>query len=247
MKYHSKSLFLSIIIHLLLLGMFVYVYMISVKTVPASQEKRICVNLKCIKKVEPKSVEQKSVQKVEKKKVVEHKKVEKKPVKKVPKKVVKKELPVKKPKKIPHKSPKKEEPKKVLKPAQEQTHSNVVTKKKEISSQPKVDTVHTQKCTTPTKESLENIYIKNNLDKIATLIHDNLYYPRRARKRGIEGVVVVRFHLQKDGSVKGAKIITSEQEILSRAALKTINELSGEFPKPVEELTLTVPIHYQLD
>ena len=239
MKYHSKSLLLSIFIHLLLLGMFIYVYMLSVKTVPASQEKRICVNLKCIKKVEPKSIE--------KKKVLEHKKVEKKPVKKVSKKVPKKELPVKKAKKTLHQSPKKEEPKKVIKPAQEQTRSSVVTKKKEISSQPKVDTVHTQKCMTPTKESLENIYIKNNLDKIATLIHDNLYYPRRARKRGIEGVVVVRFHLHKDGTVKSAHIITSEQEILSRAALKTINELSGEFPKPAEELTLTVPIHYQLD
>ena len=240
MKYHSKSLFLSIIIHLLLLGMFLAIYMMNVKTVPSSQEKRVCVNLKCIKKVEPKSVE--------KKKVPEHKKVAKKPVKKVPKKVVKKELPVKKPKKIPHKSPKKEEPKKVIKPAKEQTRSNVVTKKKEISSQTKVvDTVHVQKCISPKKESLENIYIKNNLDKIATLIHDNLYYPRRARKRGIEGVVVVRFHLHKDGTVKSAHIITSEQEILSRAALKTINELSGEFPKPAEELTLTVPIHYQLD
>jgi protein TonB len=58
--------------------------------------------------------------------------------------------------------------------------------------------------------------------------------------------VVVKFTLQKDAQVTDIKIISSQNDILSRGARKTLENLSGEFPRPEEALTLTVPISYSL-
>ena len=67
-----------------------------------------------------------------------------------------------------------------------------------------------------------------------------------ARKRGITGMVSVKFTLCKDGKVNDIEITDSSSDILSRAALKTIEELSGKFPKPGVNITLTLPIEYNL-
>lgn len=237
MKYHSKSLFLSIIIHLFLLGVFVFVYSVTLKTFSTTKEERVCVRLNCIKK------EAKQKQTTQKRK-----KVEKKVQKRKASKDQSKKKPITHPKKIEHKKFVKTVPKKRV--AEVETMPKAVSKKplkpvKQKKSSPTKSEM--KKCKITKQKSNEEIYVKNNLDKIAALIHENLYYPRRARKRGIEGVVVVSFHLTKEGDVTAAKIISAKQSILGRAALRTINELSGEFPKPSEELTLTVPIHYKLD
>lgn len=92
----------------------------------------------------------------------------------------------------------------------------------------------------------EQEYMDENIKKIVKLLSENLYYPRSARKRGIVGKVVVKFSLAHDATVSSVEIISSKSEILSRAAIKTIEDLSGDFPKPHEELVLHVPINYEL-
>jgi len=89
-------------------------------------------------------------------------------------------------------------------------------------------------------------YLEKNIIKIRQLISDNLYYPRSARKRGKVGEVIVKFKLLKDGTVKYIEVVSSKSDILSRAAKKTIQNLSGEFPKPKEDLVIKVPIAYKL-
>ncbi|MFK5938916.1 MAG: energy transducer TonB [Sulfurimonas sp.] len=89
-------------------------------------------------------------------------------------------------------------------------------------------------------------YINDNLAKISLLLSDNLYYPRRARKRGIVGKVILKFNILQDGSVNAVKIISSNSEILSKAATKTIKNLSGKFPKPNQKLSIQIPIEYKL-
>jgi protein TonB len=95
-------------------------------------------------------------------------------------------------------------------------------------------------------ESSEDRYKNKYLAEIAKLLQENLYYPRRVRKRGIEGKVIVKFTLTQDVEVINSEILLSSDEILSRGALRTLENLSGEFPKPDEKLTLTVPISYSL-
>lgn len=97
------------------------------------------------------------------------------------------------------------------------------------------------------KEEPSEEYLKINTQKIAQLLKENLYYPISARKRNISGLVVVKFTLGIDARVYDIKIAESKSDILSRAAIKTIEDLSLKFPKPKEEIVLSVPINYTLN
>lgn len=97
------------------------------------------------------------------------------------------------------------------------------------------------------QDNTKDEYIKLNTQKISALIRDNLYYPMAARKRNITGRVSIKFTLGVDAKVYNIKIVDSSSDILSRAAIKTIEELSGKFPKPKQEITLSLPIDYSLN
>jgi protein TonB len=97
------------------------------------------------------------------------------------------------------------------------------------------------------QETPEDEYIKVNTQKIAQLIQENLSYPISARRKGITGLVVVKFYLSVDAKVSNIKIVESSSEVLSRAAIKTIEDLSEKFPKPDKEVNLSVPINYSLN
>ncbi len=216
------------------------------------EEKKVCVKLSCV-------VEKKPV--IQKKAVVKPK-VKPKPKPK-PKPLIKKKIKKPKPK---HKPKPKPKPKKhkvlkqvpvVMPPKKKETIKPIEpeVKKQEIKNEPEilpeqkiekvVENVTTSSQTT-TKEQILQEYYKNNLAKIAQLLQDNLYYPRSARKRGIVGQVIVKFRLATDTKAYDIEIISSNSKILSRAAKKTIKNLSGKFPKPKEELILKVPIDYKL-
>lgn len=89
-------------------------------------------------------------------------------------------------------------------------------------------------------------YVQLNTQEISTLLKENLYYPRSARKRGIVGKIIVKFTLGLDAKVFNISVVKSNSKILSRAAIKTIESLSEKFPKPKKEIILSVPISYSL-
>lgn len=99
----------------------------------------------------------------------------------------------------------------------------------------------------PQEVPIADEYVEINMQKISQLLKENLYYPMSARKRNITGSVKVSFTLGVDAKVYNIKIVESESDILSRAAIKTIEDLSTKFPKPTKELTLSVPINYNLN
>ena len=96
------------------------------------------------------------------------------------------------------------------------------------------------------EKTTQEIYINNHIQEISQLLSENLYYPRRARKRGIVGEVIVKFTLSKNAIVSDIHIKKSQSELLSRAAKKTIQNLSGKFPRPEEVIVLQVPIVFRL-
>ena len=200
------------------------------------EEKKVCVKLSCL---------------VEKKPIIQ-KPIIKKPQKSKIKKL--KPMPKPKPKKVkivktvPVVMPVKKE--KIIEPEPEVKE---VKKEPEIVPQEPIEEAATQEVAEEVEEDphamqeqLVKDYLDENTAKIRQLINDNLYYPRSARKRGKVGEVIVRFKLLKDATVQEVEVISSKSEILSRAAKKTINSLSGEFPKPKEELVIKVPIDYRL-
>jgi len=101
--------------------------------------------------------------------------------------------------------------------------------------------------------SPEDAYIEAHLAEIMALLRENLYYPRMARKRHIEGKVTVRFELLENGAIENITVIEAEREILARSreilarsAVTTIERLEGKFPLPSQRLVLNVPIMYKL-
>lgn len=233
---HSKSLFLSLLIHSILFATLFTAYVFITQKKEMSEEKRLCVNLKTIHtyhtQVQTQPVKQ-DVPNVKKKAI--HKKVRKP----IPKKHKSVPTSKPKPKPLPAVVPEQKKQKKEDKEKLPHNESHEVHEKHEMV-----------KKATPQKECEKphdkDSYVDNNIAQIAQLIQENLYYPRRARRRGIEGVVKVKFFLHKDATVSQVSVIASNSAILSRSAIKTITDLSGSFPKPSNELTLTVPISYSL-
>lgn len=96
------------------------------------------------------------------------------------------------------------------------------------------------------EEKAAQAYVNDNMKEIVKLLQENLYYPRRARELEITDEVKVKFIIDTKGEVKSAQIVSSKSDLLSHAALKTINDISGKFPKPKENLVITLPINYSL-
>jgi protein TonB len=244
MKYHAQSLFLSLLVHAAILALLVYSYLSVAPQLFPQKEKRICVNLCTITKAEKpvqkqtpaviKKQEHKELQKdvVAHKKRVHTKRAPKKSVQKKAHKVTKQKV-----LQAEAKAPQKNLPATAV----TSEHKELPKSTLPVQTQP-VKRVKKQEC----KKS-ETLFVEQNIPKITQLIRDNLYYPRRARKRGIEGTVIVKFLLDKEGKVSNIEIISANAAILGRASVKTISELSGKFPKPTAPLTLKVPIRYKLD
>ena len=92
----------------------------------------------------------------------------------------------------------------------------------------------------------EQRYFEQHVAEISRLLQENLYYPRMARKRGITGEVIVAFELLQNGEARSIVVRSGDRSVLNKAAIETIERLSGEFPRPDRPLTLNVPIRYQL-
>lgn len=224
MKRHLSSLSLAIIVHVIIMALlFTSYYYIASSESEQKEEQCMCMKLANVQ--EP--------QEMKKKKLVP-KKLEKKVFKKPKKKKIEKPQEIKKQKTIEVKE-------------EEIIEEEVLEKTTEEVVEQVIEKV-VEKAVTPSKieKSPEKKYIDENLDKIIQLLQENLYYPRSARKRGIVGEVIVQFTLLEDASVHDIIIVESEREILSRAAQRTIENLSGEFPKPKEKMILHIPIMYSL-
>jgi len=217
-------------IHLVLLMLVFY----SWKKMPSFEEEKIqeniSVKLCCVVEKKP---EVKVMQKPTPLRKEEIKKV-------VPKEVVKKVIVIKK-----------EVPQLVAPVVKEKVELVLEQKKEEVQEAVKesqaTEAESDQKEIPHAKEvTIAQEYVNEHIKRLVRLLQENLYYPRSARKRGIEGSVTVRFVLKKDATVDSIEVLSSNSEILSRAAVQTIENLSGKFPRPKEELVLNVPIKYDL-
>lgn len=242
---HSKSLFASIILHSIL----ILVLIVAYKNWPQEEEKEekkiVSLKMAYIAAEKPPVAAPKVVPPPPK--IIEKPKPKpkKEPEKKIVKKVVKKKE-VQKPKPQKKKIPVTfEAPKEII--------EEVVVQEKPKPVQQFTDHVPQEifieeAIETPQEKAfrIEKDYLNEHLQEIGRLLRENLYYPRSARKRGITGEVTVKFKLLKNGEIEYTKVINSKSKILTKAAIKTIEDLSGEFPKPKEDLVLHVPINYSL-
>ncbi|MBI3592893.1 MAG: energy transducer TonB [Nitrospirae bacterium] len=93
----------------------------------------------------------------------------------------------------------------------------------------------------------EDRYVKVNFAYIRDIIQKNIAYPHMARKRGLEGKVVVSFTVCADGEVQDITITESSSfEILDKSAVEAVRKASP-FPKPPLKATLIIPVVYKLN
>lgn len=252
---HSSSFFISIVIHLVLLLGAYFAWNSYSETKEEYKKESVSLQL-CKVKYEKETLNQKK----------EPKKIEqpKKPVEpKIQKKIAEAPKPKPELKPIPKPIPPKKEiaVEKAVPKVQEVQKSKVVEEVKTeeekvqdlLPRAPKiVETEPKKEVAEPKSQQSRHVdatekYLKVNTQKISELIRENLYYPMAARKRNITGRVSIKFTLCSNGEVNDIKIIDSSSDILSRAAIRTIKELSGKFPKSGVNITLTLPIDYSLN
>ena len=76
-------------------------------------------------------------------------------------------------------------------------------------------------------------------------IADNTSYPRDAKEKNIQGKVVVRFVVEKDGTVSDVAVIKSAEPSLDAAAVKVVESLP-KFETPAKIKGLPVKVHYMV-
>ena len=257
-----NSFLISIFIHLLLLFSIFYIWNSFLDTKSVETPKKVCLKLSQLEQKETQEPKKTVKKDVEAKKIIEPKSEPLKVPHRVKEKSIEKKEVVE-----PKKTVKKNVEKKIIEPKKElivkepfkeleQTAEKIDIKP--IYKEPKPDTKKIQKLpqTTPQvqkkdfkqeQKELTQEYIELNIQKITELLRENLNYPRSARKRNITGCVSVKFTLKVDSKAYNIKIIDSNSDILSRGAIKTIENLSGKFPKPKTDINLIVPITYTLN
>jgi periplasmic protein TonB len=231
---HSSSFFISLLVHTIFIFALFSIFEELAYKNTMEEKKYLSIEL-C--KVSHENQNQHQKQTTQKK--IEDKKIIKKELPKV--KQVKRELPKVKP--IKKELLKVKPVKKEIKKPQE----NPLSVDKPIVAQVKSQITIKEESDEEKNTRLQQEYIDKNIQKIRELIVENLYYPLRAKRQGIVGKVIVKFHLSKDSNVNGINVVSSDNEILSRAAIKTIENLSNKFPSPQNEITLHVPIIYKLN
>lgn len=89
-------------------------------------------------------------------------------------------------------------------------------------------------------------YVKQHFAYIKERIEKEFVYPRIARRRGLEGKVIVSFVICEDGTVHGVKIKESSgHKILDDNAIACVNK-AAPFPPPPTRAELVFPITYKL-
>ena len=258
MKSHkTRSLFYSVIVHalfvLLLFGLG-WVFTEKVKKVSAVKPTVVMLSqvvsssdLPATKRP-PEKVVKPPQEILKKSKKIKYKSVKKKPRPLKKKPVVKKKVPLKKPPKTEEKVI---EPKEVVEKVPE-VKKRLPKDESELIVTPDAPVVLSKVAKkeiakpATSQRTPENIYVKAHISEIMALLRKNLYYPRMARKRHMQGKVMVRFELLTDGSIRNITILEAKRELLGKAAVMTIERLAGKFPLPSETLVLHVPIMYQL-
>lgn len=95
--------------------------------------------------------------------------------------------------------------------------------------------------------AVEDGYVKVNFTYIRDIIQKNIVYPHTARKRGLEGKVIVSFIVCADGEAQDIVITESSGfEILDKSAVEAVRKASP-FPKASVKAALRIPVVYKLN
>lgn len=241
-RYKNSYLHIAVVgsfaIHLLIALSF-----LSVKADTFSETKQLQMIQMSILKPEPKKVEKKEpvVQKEVKKEIVIPPKPKINP--QIKKKIIQKKIVQQK---VTH-LPKRVKQEQKLPPLKQE----VVEQPKEVPQQAPVQIVQTPPRPSKIQETVavNTDILSSYLAEVREQIQNNLYYPYRAKRLGLEGQTVVSFLITKDGEVdkKSLKIIhSSGNKILDQSALESILQAAPFGKVPQRALHINIPVVFRL-
>lgn len=114
--------------------------------------------------------------------------------------------------------------------------------------------MNVQEGSAQTEEVLEEVDVMpvpaGGMQGLMTFMGENLKYPKQAREKGIEGVVVVSFVVQKDGSISNAEIIRGIGAGCDEEAMRVVkafpNWTPGEKDGKKVNTKMNLPVKYKL-
>jgi protein TonB len=91
---------------------------------------------------------------------------------------------------------------------------------------------------------------KCSIEKMNTFIYDNLRYPKIAKENGVEGTVVVRFAVEKDGSLSNPEVVRDIGAQCGAEALRIVKSMPKWNPgkqrgRPVR-VQFNLPVKFKL-
>ena len=228
-QYKNRAFLLSLFIYVILLLLFTYKVTVDDKKSLNISEKRVslkfCEQKKELKKSAPKKVKQNVEKKTIKKKIIKQK---------VKEKIIKKTVPILKSKpKVIEKEIIKE--KVVKKLVEEPTTEPKKVEEVEVAEKPNVLIVQ------------EKSASKELVGSIERALRKHIYYPKAARRMGLEATVKLKFKYLPNKDLTNVKISGDAPTILLRAAKKTLNRASSDFEKVKNAVTIEVPLKFILE
>jgi TonB family protein len=81
-------------------------------------------------------------------------------------------------------------------------------------------------------------------------VEKELRYPEEARKRRIEGVVIILFTVNEDGQVEDPRVVNGDQKYFNEEALRIVRKfpewIPGELDGISSPIQVSVPIEFRL-
>ena len=91
------------------------------------------------------------------------------------------------------------------------------------------------------------------MTELTKFIQENMRYPKKAIKKGIEGRVICQFTIKKDGSIstENITIIRSPHKLLNKEAIRLIKKMpkwkpGKNYKGEVKDFKYTIPITFKL-
>ena len=89
------------------------------------------------------------------------------------------------------------------------------------------------------------------IQALADYLRDNIKYPEACRKDSIQGRVIIRFVVEKDGSISGAKVLKGVHELLDAETMRVISAMPkwkpGKQRGKEMRVQYAIPVNFSLD
>jgi len=126
--------------------------------------------------------------------------------------------------------------------------SEAIQASPEITPEDNSEITYLDKAPLPSSQKFEPLFDKTAYDKtVRKIISENKEYPFMARRRKIQGSVIINFIIKRDGNLKELSISESSGFNVLDSATYELIKRSAPFPPTPEEMEFTIPITFKIE